>query len=354
VVRAERGLLRAESGRSSIALELRDPRCAPLLGMLAGGTTSTQAATALPDLPEDAVVALMAMFHEAGLLTPADPAHDPEDEQQPLAQWSSTDLLLHATSRLRLRTGGYGGTYRLADRFSALPADTSFDTATSVKLATPDLIEIAAQDPRLTDVLEQRRSLREHDETRPITAEQLGTLLFRTVRVRRSVRTDKEELVDRPFPAGGSLHELEVYPVVSNCPGLDPGVWHYNGVQHAFEKVADPSSAMRALVAQARVTSMMQSDPQVLLVVAARFGRVMWKYESMAYALILKHVGVLYQTLYLTATAMGLAPCAQGGGDADLFAAASGLDYFTEGSVGEFIIGSAAGHAASMWEAAGP
>ena len=76
-----------------------------------------------------------------------------------------------------------------------------------------------------------------------------------------------------------------------------------------------------------------------LLVLAARFPRVAWKYESIAYALTLKHVGVLYQTMYLTATAMGLAPCAIGGGDADLFARAAGTDYYAESSVGEFLLG---------------
>jgi len=60
----------------------------------------------------------------------------------------------------------------------------------------------------------------------------------------------------------------------------------------------------------------------------------------MAYSLILKNVGVLYQTMYLVATAMDLAPCAIGGGDSDLFARAAGLDYDSETSVGEFLIGS--------------
>ena len=46
------------------------------------------------------------------------------------------------------------------------------------------------------------------------------------------------------------------------------------------------------------------------------------------------------QNMYLVATAMELAPCAIGDGDSDLFAEASGLDYYTEGSVGEFILGS--------------
>ena len=89
----------------------------------------------------------------------------------------------------------------------------------------------------------------------------------------------------------------------------------------------------------AESTGTLEDGLQVLLILAARFARVAWKYESIAYALTLKHVGVLYQTMYLTATAMGLAPCAIGGGDADLFARAAGTDYYGETSVGEFLLG---------------
>ena len=37
---------------------------------------------------------------------------------------------------------------------------------------------------------------------------------------------------------------------------------------------------------------------QVLLILTARFQRLSWKYASIAYALTLKHVGVVYQTMY--------------------------------------------------------
>jgi SagB-type dehydrogenase family enzyme len=68
----------------------------------------------------------------------------------------------------------------------------------------------------------------------------------------------------------------------------------------------------------------------------------MWTYEEMPYAAILKHVGVLYQTMYLVATAMGLAACGLGAGEATAFADATGADPLVEGSVGEFILGSRA------------
>jgi hypothetical protein len=81
-------------------------------------------------------------------------------------------------------------------------------------------------------------------------------------------------------------------------------------------------------------------SPQVILVITARFGRLFRKYRSVAYALVLKHVGILKQNFYLVATNMGLAPTAAGVGDSDAFAQITGLDYLEESVVGEFLLGS--------------
>jgi len=67
---------------------------------------------------------------------------------------------------------------------------------------------------------------------------------------------------------------------------------------------------------------------------------LMWKYEGMPYALVLKHAGVFYQTMYYVATAMGLAPCGLGAGDADAFTQATGRDPLEECGVAEFALSS--------------
>jgi SagB-type dehydrogenase family enzyme len=79
--------------------------------------------------------------------------------------------------------------------------------------------------------------------------------------------------------------------------------------------------------------------PQILIVIAARFGRVSWKYSSVAYSLILKDVGVLTQTLYLAATDMGLGGCAIGTNNIGRFAHMTGLEFSVEGPVGQFALG---------------
>ncbi|HMY21872.1 MAG TPA: nitroreductase family protein, partial [Polyangium sp.] len=80
--------------------------------------------------------------------------------------------------------------------------------------------------------------------------------------------------------------------------------------------------------------------PDVLICIGARFGRVNWKYEGLAYAVILKDAGVLLELMDLTATALGLGACIVGRGHALDFLEATGNQAFEEESVGEFALGS--------------
>jgi hypothetical protein len=57
------------------------------------------------------------------------------------------------------------------------------------------------------------------------------------------------------------------------------------------------------------------------------------------YRVMLMEVGVLFQTMYLVAPAMGLAPRGLGNRNSDLFAYLIRSDYYLETSVGEFTLG---------------
>jgi SagB-type dehydrogenase family enzyme len=197
-------------------------------------------------------------------------------------------------------------------------------------------------DMPLGHALETRRSVRRHDDAAPITAATLGAFLYRCARVRDVFHDGHQELSSRPYPGGGAVYELELYPLVHRAADLAPGLYRYDPRGHALEHVAEPGPKLSLLLGYGQRTAAMDAPPQVLILLAARFARAMWKYESMAYALVLKDVGVMYQTMYLVATAMGLAPCSLGGGNSVAFADAAGLDPYAETSVGEFVLGTPA------------
>jgi SagB-type dehydrogenase family enzyme len=281
-------------------------------------------------LADELPPAWRAVLVHAGVLVPVG---------DPTGRWEFHDRLFHTRSRMwRGETRPYGATLRLAGRIDPLPACPVPAGATGAPVSLPVPDRPTGDEP-LAEVAERRRSTRRPEG--PLTIRQLGELLHRTARVRGVVPTATGDELDRPVPSGGSLATVGIYPLVVACQGIDPGLYHYDGSEHALRTIEAATDAELApLVANARVTAGLAADAQVqvLLVLAARFGRLQYKYSSIAYAAALKDVGVLYQALYLTATAMGIGGCALGGGDALDFERASGLDRWEEGSVGEFLV----------------
>lgn len=270
-----------------------------------------------------------------------------EDSRFETVSWSAPDLWFHRRSTLGERTitwEHFGPTKWAKDRFPQPRARRASFSGEPIVLPVPDLTAKRSLDPSLTAVIEDRVSTRSFDDGDPISIEQLAELLYRTART-RSVQPDAEgeELLSRPYPSGGGLYELELYPVVRNVAGLDPGMYHYDSFDHVLRPVAAADSrAVSQLLAPASATLAGGAEPQVLVVMAARSGRIMWTYEQVSYAVILKNVGVLMQTIYLAATAMGLGACAQGFSDTAAFLAATGVDELQECSVGSIIVGSPA------------
>jgi SagB-type dehydrogenase family enzyme len=130
-----------------------------------------------------------------------------------------------------------------------------------------------------------------------------------------------------------------LYLAVSNCEGLARGLYHYDAGRHALVAIGVSAQQLQALSAAAEFAMDASGPPQVLITIAARFGRISWKYSSIAYSLILKDVGSMIQTFYLAATDMGLGGCAIGTSNIDLFAKMTGLEFHVEGPVGQFALG---------------
>lgn len=263
------------------------------------------------------------------------------EEDKMLAQWTFHDLFFHTRSRRGRHSNISGANHRFEGKIAPLPAVKPQMSDTIIPLYKPNIEKLKEKDVSFTRVIEERCSLRQQGE-QPITLAQLGEFLYRTARVRQIIGTEERpyERSNRPYPSGGACYELELYFVVNACEGLPAGLYHYAPNEHHLEKLTDRTPKVEKLLENAYYASAQQGIPQILIIMAARFQRVMWRYDGMAYAAILKNVGVLYQNMYLVATAMELAPCALGGGDSDLFAMATGIDYYVETSVGEFILGS--------------
>ena len=336
--RKDNSQLVLESPLSAAQIALADWRGAALLSELAQ-PHNYSTLTTIPGISADVTQIFLSLLLSAKMLSEVEEnGQIKEEENHTLAQWEFHDLLFHSRSRSSRHGAKVGKSYRFLGKIKPLPAIKPKMPADVIDLYKPDLEQLKQTDVPLTLVLEQRNSIRIHGQ-KAIAEEQLGEFLYRSARVREIIPKEYMEVSNRPYPGGGACYELELYLAINTCAHIPSGLYHYCPQDHQLEKISGSKEHTEALLAHAQQANGAKYLPQILIIFTARFARIGWAYESIAYSLILKHVGVLYQTMYLVATAMELAPCALGTGNADLFAAATGCDYYTESSVGEFMLG---------------
>ena len=205
-------------------------------------------------------------------------------------------------------------------------------------------------------VIEKRKTIRTYNN-QPINSEALGHLLWHSMHTREEICCDpglprSYEGLLRPVASAGGLHSIELYLCIKQCIGIPPGFYHYDSFEHALGKLSDLNQACENMLTLAvnttcrapqapSVSAGEAQQPDLLIVMASRYQRnaSLHSGTGLAYALILKDAGSIYQQLYLVATALGLAPCGLSFGSSELFEQASGISSKTECSVGEFMIG---------------
>ena len=231
---------------------------------------------------------------------PASAASAPTEGDHNLVLWDFHDLLFHTRSTEGRQANPLGGLYPYADVMPPPPAVRPRWRGKKI-----DLREVAdkyseAASP-VAKLLHERHSTRSFDDRNPISLAELSRFLDNTARVQSRWNStvdlgDARPLVEyavRPYPSAGASYELELYLAVDKCEGLARGFYHYDAGGHALVSIGARTQQLEALLTAAKFAMDAPAAPQILITIAARFGRISWKYSSIAYALILKDVGVL-------------------------------------------------------------
>jgi SagB-type dehydrogenase family enzyme len=341
-LRQRAGEMVLESPRAGALFRIRDPRIAAVLARL----STPQPVKRLRRQPGFPGTELLALLVDCGMLFKAAAASErglrAVEGDENLVVWDFHDLLFHARSTEGRHANPTGATYPHADTLGELPMVRPAWSGAKIDLG--ELSSTAPISPAM-QLLRDRHSVRDFDEAHPITLAELARFLDRTARIQSTMTMPSSDggppisYTVRPYPSGGASYELELYLAVDHCDGLARGFYHYDAQAHALVVIDVEASRLDALLGGATLAMGASAAPQVLITMAARFGRVSWKYSAIAYALILKDVGVLLQTFYLMATDMGLGGCAIGSINIDLFARMTGIAFHVEGAVGQFALG---------------
>ena len=336
-----------ESPRAGALFKICNPKIAAALAML----STPQQIRRLRRHPGFPEIELLALLVDCQILFKTGAAGGdglrPAEGDDSLVLWDFHDLLFHARSTEGRHANPLGGVYPYVGVISPLPAVRPNWPGNKIDLrkfsdAHPEAISSAAK------LLRERHSTREFDDQRPITLGELSRFLDGTARVQSRWKTTLDPgrggpmltYTARPYPSAGAqlrARALSGRRQMRRATTQDSIITTPGG--HALVPIGVRTHEFEALLKAAKFAMGAPAVPQILVTIAARFGRTSWKYSSIAYALILKDVGVLMQTFYLMATDMGLGGCAIGTANIDLFAKMTGIEFHVEGPVGQFALG---------------
>lgn len=185
------------------------------------------------------------------------------------------------------------------------PAQALANTADRLPLPPP-------QTSAFDDLLRRRATCRNFDASVALAQHELATMLYRVFGAQGTLTVSgggDTTVIKRNSPSGGGLHPTGAYVIARRVEGLACGLYHYQPLDHALEPMRVLSQgdaddiALRSVAAQAYF-----AEAPVLVVLAVRFPRNFWKYRNhaKAYRVTTLDVGHLSQTLYLSATDLGL------------------------------------------------
>ncbi|GAA1739590.1 SagB family peptide dehydrogenase [Luedemannella helvata] len=326
VIRADGSTLVIESPLSLHRVVLHGPEAVAALGALVGP---------VPPDPDDQVLqVLIPALIAAGMVVDAN--GDPFDADPVLLTWDPIELFFHTRATLGRHDQDFGATYPAGESGAVEPVAKPPAPGAAIELYRP-----AGEDgPGLIATIEAGPG-GGHLAVGPISGRELGTLLFRTARVRSVVGdpATATAVSDRPYSSPGRDYELEIYAIVHDCEGVPRGVYHYDALGHRLEPLAVSAPEADEMLESSRVAANLSAPPGVLLSVTARFQRISWKYSGMGYSMVLRNFGALTQLLALVCAALGLAGLRIDMAEIEVTSRILGLDWRVESGVGSFVVG---------------
>ena len=172
-----------------------------------------------------------------------------------------------------------------------IKAYKEYPEAKMIKLPKPEYSGITVEEALL-----KRRSRRNYSD-KPLSIAYLSQLIFAAGGI-------TSESGGRTAPAAGGKHSIEIYMIVNNVEGLEPGIYHYAAKQHSLEKIK--SGNYSKYVIRAGSAQAMLGGADVTFVLSAVFDRIRQKYGERSFRYAYMEAGHVSQNIYLQAVSLGV------------------------------------------------
>lgn len=164
------------------------------------------------------------------------------------------------------------------------------------------LPNLALDDSGLFTTLARRKSVRAYSPA-ALALGELSALLWAAAGM--TERQDK--VTSRVAPSAGGLYPIEHYVIANDVDGLERGLYHYDVLGRALERLH--AGDLRSRIARAVLDQQFAADAQAVFVWTAVVERSRWKYGERSLRYVLLEAGHVAANVALAATALGLGAC---------------------------------------------
>jgi SagB-type dehydrogenase family enzyme len=192
---------------------------------------------------------------------------------------------------------------------------------TLIDLPSPDTLTVG-QMP-LAEAIARRKSQRRYTKD-PLSLEELAFLVWAAQGVRETGRHGKTPYLLRTVPSAGARHPFETYLLVNRVDGLEPGMYHYQSLEHRL-CLLDTDDRLVERTHEGCFGQYAKNSAVTFLWTAVPY-RTEWRYTIVSPKLIALDAGHVCQNLYLACTAVGAGACAIAAYDQQMLDAVLDLD----------------------------
>lgn len=250
-----------------------------------------------------------------GLLVSDAPEHArgrARDEKLRARYWHAGAAVLHYLGRWadvdaekNVEIAGLRRHSDLAAKFGPPPP------AVPAPVAGRERTTLEREPPQGVDALLRRRTTcRNYADGTPLPRRDLASVLQTALAAHAVLEVGPgQHVLKKNTPSGGGLHPFEACLVMQHVEGFADGLYRYDAVAHALDRVrAIEAPALRELATRFVAGQPYFANAHVQIALVARFERCFWKYRyhSKAYRVLALEAGTVAQTIYLRATELGL------------------------------------------------
>jgi SagB-type dehydrogenase family enzyme len=146
----------------------------------------------------------------------------------------------------------------------------------------------------IEETLKQRRSVRDYKKG-SLSLEEVSQLLW---------SASGKNLYRRTAPSAGATYPLEIYLVVGEVEGLEPGVYHYSISKHSLERIKEQD--VRRGVCRAALEQRMIERAPISIIIAADYDRTVEHYGQRGIRYVHMEAGHAGQNISLQAVALNM------------------------------------------------